>query len=80
MDRRIRLFWYFRGEDAFKTAEHHHHHLLEYIDIEKIDILQTGFDSINNDYAFSFMDIMEALVPIIKNDLRPQRAIILDEI
>ena len=36
MDRKIKLLWDFRGEDAKETAKHHTIHLKEFATLEKL--------------------------------------------
>ncbi|MCG2611229.1 hypothetical protein LZZ90_06900 [Flavobacterium sp. SM15] len=73
MQRQIKLIWDFRGPSAAKTAEHHEIHLKEYIEIEKLPITITGFQSINEMHAIAFMVVTDENMIQVRDALKPHR-------
>jgi hypothetical protein len=73
MSKKIKLIWDFRGSVASKTAEHHEIHLKEYIQMEKITLNITGFDSINEMHAIAFMVVEEENMIVVRDALKPHR-------
>ena len=74
MSRKIKLIWDFRGEAAAKTAEHHEIHLKEYIKSEKIELNITGFKTISDLHAITFMVVEESQMIVTRDVLKPHRA------
>lgn len=73
MSRQIKLIWDFRGPASAKTAEHHEIHLKEYIQIEKLPIEITGFESYGEMHAIAFMVVTDELMIPIRDALKPHR-------
>lgn len=73
MKRQIKLIWDFRGETALKTAEHHLIHLKEYLQIEKLPINITGFESINEFHAIAFIVTTDEYMIQLRDTLKPHR-------
>jgi hypothetical protein len=73
MLRQIKLIWDFRGEASAKTAEHHELHLKEYVIIEKLPILITGFQILNEMHAIAFMVVTDDYMIQIRDALKPHR-------
>lgn len=73
MSRQIKLIWDFRGPASTKTAEHHEIHLKEYIQIEKLPIEITGFESYNEMHAIAFMVVTDELMVPMRDALKPHR-------
>lgn len=73
MSRKIKLIWDFRGPASAKTAEHHEVHLKEYIVIEKLEPNITGFEIIDEMYAFAFMVVTEENMILVRDALKPHR-------
>lgn len=73
MSRQIKLIWDFRGPASAKTAEHHEIHLKEYIQIEKLPIEITGFESYNEMHAIAFMVVTDELMIPMRDALKPHR-------
>lgn len=71
--RKLKLIWDFFGPDAFKIAEHHEIHLKEYIQIEKLEISITGFETISDNQAIAFLVVDEADMKPIRDALKPHR-------
>lgn len=73
MSRNIKLIWDFRGPASAKTAEHHEIHLKEFIQIEKLLITITGFETHNEMHAIAFMVVPEELMIPMRDALKPHR-------
>jgi len=71
--RQLKLIWDFRGPDALKIAEHHEIHLKEYIEIEKLKLNITGFNSINEVHAIAYLVVPEDQMKPIRDALKPHR-------
>lgn len=73
MSRQIKLIWDFRGPASAKTAEHHEIHLKEYITIEKLPIVITGFEINNEMHAIAFMVVNDEQMIQLRDILKPHR-------
>lgn len=71
--RKLKLIWDFRGPDALKIAKHHEVHLKEYIQSEKLELKNTGLETITNLHAIAFMVVSEANMKSIRDALKPHR-------
>lgn len=71
--RKLKLIWDFYGPDAQKIAEHHEIHLKEYIQLEKLDISITGFETISDNQTIAFLVVDEANMKPIRDALKPHR-------
>lgn len=79
MSRKIKLIWDFRGSAAAKTAEHHEIHLKEFIQIEKLPLNITGFETINEMLAIAFMVVTEENMISVRDALKPHRGEVWEE-
>ena len=73
MSRKIKLIWDFRGETAAKIAEHHEKHLKEYLEIEKLTEIPTGFKILSELYAIAFMIVTDEHMIQVRDALKPHR-------
>ena len=73
MSRKIKLIWDFRGETAAKVAEHHEKHLKEYLQIEKMTDIATGFEILSELYAIAFMIVTDEHMIQVRDALKPHR-------
>lgn len=73
MERQIKLIWDFKGEAALRTAEHHEIHLKEYIVMEKLPILITGFSALSEMHAIAFMVVNDEQMIALRDVLKPHR-------
>ncbi|GAA4290799.1 hypothetical protein [Aestuariibaculum suncheonense] len=71
--RRLKLIWDFRGPAAHKTAEHHEIHLKEYVQLEKLENILTGFDILNEMHAIAYLVVDEDKMKPIRDALKPHR-------
>ena len=74
MNRSIKLIWDFKGEDGFKTAEHHVIHLKEFDEKEKLNSLNFGVEKINPLHSIAFMVVKESIVFTVRDAVKPHRA------
>ena len=73
---KIKLIWDFRGPNAFKTAEHHHKHLIDYLKTEQIDYDLSDFEMVTDGHAIAYVVIAEIHVRKVRDSLRPHRGIL----
>lgn len=73
MSRKIKMIWDFRGETAAKIAEHHEKHLKEYLEIEKLPEIATGFEILSELYAIAFMIVTDEHMIQVRDALKPHR-------
>ena len=78
MNRKIKLIWDFRGDDAQRTAEHHKIHLSEFADKENLELKISGIEKINEIHWTAYMLAEEKNVFAIRDLLLPHRAEIVD--
>ncbi|TCK66634.1 hypothetical protein DFQ05_1905 [Winogradskyella wandonensis] len=71
--RRLKLIWDFRGPAGKKTAEHHLTHLKEYIELEKLDVIITGTEELNDMHSIAYLVVDEDKMKPIRDALRPHR-------
>ena len=74
MNRKIKLIWDFKGEDAQKIAEHHQIHLQEFGVKENLPILAFGIESLNPQHYIAFLIVYETQVVLLRDTLLPNRA------
>ena len=78
MDRKIKLLWDFRGEDAKETAKHHTIHLKEFATLEKLAFHEIGVLEVNPMLASAFIIVDESTMKIYRDALKPHRGEIVD--
>ena len=78
MDRKIRLLWDFRGEDAKETAKHHTIHLKEFATLEKLAFHEIGVLEVNPMLSSAFIIVDESTMKIYRDALKPHRGEIVD--
>ncbi|WP_392348535.1 hypothetical protein [uncultured Polaribacter sp.] len=78
MDRKIKLLWDFRGEDAKKTAKHHTIHLKEFATLEKLAFHEIGVLEVNPMLSSAFIIVDESTMKIYRDALKPHRGEIVD--
>ncbi|MEI7508865.1 MAG: hypothetical protein WCJ62_05300 [Flavobacterium sp.] len=71
--RQIKLIWDFRGITSARTAEHHEIHLKEFIAIEELPAVITGFEIINEIHAIAFMVVKDENMILVRDALKPHR-------
>ena len=73
MKKKIRLIWQFSGFSALKIAEHHLAHLNEYVNREKISVIEEGTETVNEFSATSYVVIDDIFFEKIRLDLKPHQ-------
>jgi hypothetical protein len=71
--RKLKLIWDFRGPDASKIAKHHEIHLKEYIKLQKLSIIITGIEVLNELHSIAYLVVNEADMKPIRDALKPHR-------
>ena len=70
---KIKLIWDFRGPASPQTAAHFKIHLLEYFASEKILLIESGVESINEFHHYTYAVIDRQNLEGIKSALKPTR-------
>ena len=70
---KIKLIWDFRGPASPQTAAHFKIHLLEYFASEKILLIESGVESMNEHYHYTYAVIDKQYLEVIKSALKPTR-------
>ena len=78
MDRKIKLLWDFRGEDAKETAKHHTIHLKEFATLEKLYFHEINVLEKNPMLSSAFIIVDENTMKIYRDALKPHRGEIVD--
>lgn len=71
--RQIKLIWDFKGITSARTAEHHEIHLKEFIAIEELPAVITGFEIINEMHAIAYMVVTDEHMIQVRDTLKPHR-------
>jgi hypothetical protein len=71
--RNLKLIWDFRGPDAQKTAEHHLIHLDEYLEREKIEVIESDVEKLTDVHSIAFIACSENVMPKLRDELKPHR-------
>ena len=71
--RKLKLIWDFRGPVGQKTAEHHLIHLKEYIDINALDISNTGVETLSDMHSLAYLVVDQSDMKPIRDALKPHR-------
>ena len=70
---KIKLIWDFRGPASPQTAAHFKIHLLEFFASEKILLIESGVESINEFHHYTYAVIDRQNLEGIKSALKPTR-------
>ncbi|KRP28453.1 MAG: hypothetical protein ABS28_07530, partial [Cryomorphaceae bacterium BACL22 MAG-120619-bin32] len=71
MNRKIKLLWDFRGEDASETAKHHTNHLKEFATLEKLPFYEIDIKEKNPMLVSAFIVVDEMDMKIYRDALKP---------
>jgi len=70
---KIKLIWDFRGPASPQTAAHFKIHLLEFFASEKLLLIESGVESVNEMYHYTYAIIDKQNLDTIKTALKPTR-------
>ena len=70
---KIKLIWDFRGPASPQTAAHFKIHLLEYFASEKMLLIESGVEPINEYHHYTYAVIDKQNLEAIKSALKPTR-------
>lgn len=73
MNRKLRLLWDFRGEDAKETAIHHTKHLQEFTTLENLTYHTIDIRESNPMLCSAFIVVDESELKVYKDALKPHR-------
>ncbi|TVZ55824.1 hypothetical protein OD91_1092 [Lutibacter sp. Hel_I_33_5] len=73
VNRKIKLIWDFRGEDALEMAKHHCLHLKEFALADSLSFHEIDFKELDNFYALAFIIVDEKDMKIYRDSLKPHR-------
>lgn len=70
---KIKLIWDFRGPVSAQTAAHFKIHLLEFFTSEKMLLIESGVESMNEVHHYTYAVIDKQNLAVIKSALKPTR-------
>jgi hypothetical protein len=73
-ERKIRLIWDFRGQEALKIAEHHCVHLEEFALKANLDYQPCSVMEYTELHSIAFITVNEGDMPVFRDALKPHRA------
>ncbi|WP_088323678.1 hypothetical protein [Polaribacter tangerinus] len=73
MNRKIKLLWDFRGEDAKETAIHHTKHLKEFAELENLSFYEIDILEKNPMLVCAFISVDENNLKTFRDALKPHR-------
>ena len=73
LERKIKLFWDFRGPDALETAKHHTIHLKEFAAIENLQFHEIDIKGLNPMLCTAFIVVNESDMKVYRDALKPHR-------
>lgn len=73
--KKIKFIWDFRGPGALQTARHHEIHLKEFCQMEDLKDYEAGHQVINEVQAIAYVTTPAAHLKLIRDRLRPHRAV-----
>ena len=74
MAQNIKIIWDLRGPDSKPMAEHHVIHLKEYIEREKLELIEAGVEEISGMHCLAYMVIPENNMIQVRDALKPHRS------
>lgn len=74
MQRKIKLIWDFRGQDALKTAQHHCQHLQEFSKTSTLEFFDINSHDTEDNYSIAFVIVNEEDMIQVRDALKPHRA------
>lgn len=76
MNRKIKLLWDFRGEDAKETAKHHTLHLKEFANLKGLQYHEIDVQEKNPMLASAFITVDEKDMKTYRDALKPHRGLV----
>lgn len=76
MNRKIKLIWDFKGEDALQTAKHHCVHLKEFTQIDALSYHEINHSQINKMHSIAFIIVDETDMKTYRDALKPHRGVL----
>ncbi len=73
MEERVKLIWDFRGPNAEPIAQHHQKHLLEFVQLEKIENTIVGNEAVSPMHHIAFLIVGKSLMDDLREKLKPHR-------
>ena len=75
---KIKLIWDFRGSNTLQMAIHYNKHVKEFFESKNIDLIDSGHEIINGNYHISYAIIHKKDVNLVKQVLKPHRALLIE--
>lgn len=79
MGQKVKLIWEYRGPEAQQIAEHYEHHLVEFMEEHSLMYRIAGTESLSEMYSVAFMVVDESEIEMVRNILRPRKAVLYQE-
>lgn len=74
MNRKIKLIWDFRNEEALQIAKNHNQDIEDYATVKKLLFYDSGTSKISTYHSISFLVVDESDMIIFRDALKPHRA------
>jgi len=74
LDRKIKLIWDFRSEDALQIATNHNQDVMVFSLKNRIKTYDFGAESLSDYHSISFVIVDETNMITLRDALKPQRA------
>jgi len=78
VNRKIRIIWDFHGNSAEGTAKHHLRHLLQFMEKNNLELLDSGLSSAADYHHLAYITINETDVKVVRDALKPHRALVVE--
>ena len=75
---KIKLIWDFRGSNTLQMAIHYNKHVNEFFELKNIDLIDSGYEIINESHHISYAIICKKDVNLVKQVLKPHRALLIE--
>jgi len=70
---KIKLIWDFRGPACSRTAAHFKTHLIEFFELEKLELIGSGVAVVSEFHHYTYAVIDKNNLELIKSSLKPNR-------
>ncbi|CAI8177462.1 MAG: Uncharacterised protein [Formosa sp. Hel1_33_131] len=70
---KIKLIWDFRGPACSRTAAHFKIHLIEFFELEKLELIRSGVEVVSEFHHYTYAVIDKNNLELIKSSLKPNR-------
>jgi hypothetical protein len=73
LDKKIKLFWDFKGPSAYMRAQRYEKHILHYAELEELKFNESDCIQISENHSMVTLIVAEFELALVKDDLNPDR-------